>query len=88
MLRVTGRQWPENFIFQATVDARSAFGTDNLPTSQDVAERLSGQSDGQDEEEDDEEIDSSESDEADADANSDEKDTDSPDSTEEDGDSK
>lgn len=47
MLRVTGRQWPENFIFQDMVDARTEYGTENLPTSQDVADRLSGQSDDQ-----------------------------------------
>ncbi len=46
MLRVTGRYWPEDFIFQDFVDARAMFGDDDLPTSQDVADRLNGVSDG------------------------------------------
>ena len=47
MLRITGQEWPENFVFQNFIDARAVFGEDNLPTSQDVADRLSGRSDGE-----------------------------------------
>ena len=46
MLRITGRDWPANFVFQDYIDARAAYGEKDLPTSQDVAERLSGSSDG------------------------------------------
>ena len=47
MLRITGREWPAGFVFQDYIDARAVFGEDDLPTSQDVAERLSGRSDGE-----------------------------------------
>lgn len=46
MLRITGREWPENFIFQDFVDARAEMDQDSLPTSQDVRDRLEGRSDG------------------------------------------
>jgi len=46
MLRVTGREWPAGFVFQDYIDARAAYGDDNLPTSQDVADRISGKTDG------------------------------------------
>ena len=46
MLRVTGREWPVDFPFQDFIDTRATNGDDNLPTSQDVADRLSGKSDG------------------------------------------
>ena len=46
MLRVTGREWPAGFIFQDIIDARAAYGESRLPTSQDVADRISGKSDG------------------------------------------
>lgn len=42
MLRITGREWPENFPFQDFVDAEVALGELKLPTSQDVADRISG----------------------------------------------
>ena len=46
MLRVTGREWPADFVFQYLVDERASFSNDNLPTSQDIADRISGRSDG------------------------------------------
>lgn len=46
MLRITGQQWPVDFVFQDFIDARSIYGEDDLPTSQDIADRLSGKSDG------------------------------------------
>ena len=66
MIRITGRQWPENFVFQDFIDARSIYGEEELPTSQDVRERISGETD---EDEVQEESDSSApgSDESDAD---------------------
>ena len=57
MLRITGRDWPENFVFQDYIDARAAYGEDDLPTSQDVADRLSGRSDGEKSDQDDDEAD-------------------------------
>ena len=46
MLRITGQQWPVDFVFQEFIDTRAAFGEDDLPTSQDIADRLEGRSDG------------------------------------------
>ena len=46
MLRITGQQWPAGFVFQDFIDARAIYGEDDLPTSQDVADRLAGKSDG------------------------------------------
>lgn len=43
MLRVTGRDWPEDFVFQDIIDARAVYGEDKLPTSQEVQDRISGQ---------------------------------------------
>ena len=45
MLRITGREWPVDFVFQDYVDARAAYAEDDLPTSQDVADRVSGLTD-------------------------------------------
>ena len=46
MLRVTGREWPVDFPFQSYIDSRAMFGDLRLPTSQDIADRESGRSDG------------------------------------------
>ena len=47
MIRVTGRDWPIDFPFQDFIDARALQQADlRLPTSQDIADRESGRSDG------------------------------------------
>lgn len=51
MLRITGRDWPEDFPFQDYVDQEGSYGEIDLPTSQDVADRLSGSDDGSESEE-------------------------------------
>ncbi len=45
MLKVTGLQWPENFVLQDFIDFRAAAGDeDGLPTSEELAEIRSGKS--------------------------------------------
>ena len=46
MIRVTGRNWPSDFPFQEFIDIRAQYGDLRLPTSQDVADREAGLSDG------------------------------------------
>ena len=45
MLRITGRQWPEDFVFQHIIDARAVYEQDNLPTSPEIADRLNNKDD-------------------------------------------
>ncbi|MEM9412147.1 MAG: hypothetical protein AAGA30_13605 [Planctomycetota bacterium] len=46
MLRVTGKEWPINFVFQEFIDAKEKYGDYEIPTTRDIEDRESGRSDG------------------------------------------